>query len=129
MGILIPPSLGFIIIGILTQISIGKLFIAGIIPGILMVIFYVTLIFIMCRFNPELAPAGPKTTMKEKAKSLSLTWPVLALFLLIIGGMYAGVFPRQKPAPLELLGLWLSPSSRDSSPAAALSSVYWIALR
>jgi C4-dicarboxylate transporter DctM subunit len=104
MGILIPPSLGFIIIGILTQISIGKLFIAGIIPGILMVIFYVTLIFIMCRFNPQLAPAGPKTTIKEKVESLRLTWPVLTLFLLIIGGMYAGIFSSTEAGAVGAFG-------------------------
>ena len=66
IGILIPPSMGFILYGILTEISIGKLFMAGIIPGILEVVFYIGAIFVMCRFNPTLGPAGPKTVLKEK---------------------------------------------------------------
>ena len=104
LGILIPPSIGFILIGILTQISIGRLFIAGIIPGVNLVIFYVITIFIMCRFNPQLAPAGPKTTLKEKAVSLRLTWPVMALFMLIIGGMYTGIFTSTEAGAMGAFG-------------------------
>ena len=94
LGILIPPSMGFILIGILTEISIGKLFMAGIIPGILEIVFYIITIYILCRFNPKLGPAGPKTTVKQKIGSLKLTWPVAALFLLIL--------PLPKPAQLGL---------------------------
>ena len=104
MGILIPPSMGFIIIGILTQLSIGKLFIAGIIPGILQAVFYVILIFILCRFNPQLGPAGPKTTMKEKIGSLRFAWPVICLFLLVIGGMYAGIFTATEGGAIGAFG-------------------------
>jgi C4-dicarboxylate transporter DctM subunit len=104
MGILIPPSMGFILIGILTQISIGKLFIAGIIPGILQMTFYVTLIFLLCRFHPEWGPAGPKTNMKEKIGSLRLTWPVILLFLLIIGGMYGGIFSATEAGAIGAFG-------------------------
>jgi C4-dicarboxylate transporter DctM subunit len=92
IGILIPPSIGFIVIGILTELSIGKLFVAGIIPGILEVLFYMGTIHVMCVLNPKLGPALPPTTFSEKIKSLSLTWPALFLFLLVIGGIYGGVF-------------------------------------
>ena len=91
LGILIPPSIGFIVIGILTELSIGKLFIAGIIPGILEVVFYVGAIYIMCKSNPYLGPALPRTTFGQKIMSLKLTWPILLLFLLVIGGIYGGV--------------------------------------
>ena len=104
LGILIPPSMGFILIGILTEISIGKLFMAGIIPGILEIVFYIVTIFILCRFNPQLGPAGPKTTVKQKIGSLRLTWPVAALFLLIIGGIYAGVFTAAEAGAIGAFG-------------------------
>lgn len=92
IGILIPPSIGFIVVGILTELSIGKLFIAGIIPGILEVVFYLATINIMCTINPRLGPALPRTNFKEKIVSLSLTWPALVLFILVIGGIYGGIF-------------------------------------
>jgi tripartite ATP-independent transporter DctM subunit len=104
LGILIPPSIGFIVIGILTELSIGKLFIAGIIPGILEVIFYVGTIYIMCKFNPNLGPALPKTTLIQKIGSLRLTWPVVILFLLVIGGIYGGVFTPTEAGGIGAFG-------------------------
>ncbi len=104
LGILIPPSMGFILIGILTEISIGKLFMAGIIPGILEMVFYIVLIFILCKFNPQLGPAGPKTTFKTKVTSLRLTWPVIFLFVLIIGGMYMGMFSPTEAGGIGAFG-------------------------
>ena len=104
LGILIPPSMGFILIGILTEISIGKLFMAGIIPGLLEIVFYIVTIFILCRFNPRLGPAGPKTTVKQKIGSLRLTWPVGALFILIIGGIYGGVFTAAEAGAIGAFG-------------------------
>lgn len=104
MGILIPPSMGFVLIGILTELSIGKLFIAGIIPGILEAVFYVVTIIILCRFNPSLAPGAAKTTWKQKGKSLWLTWPVLLLFLLIMGGIYGGVFTPTEAGGIGAFG-------------------------
>jgi TRAP-type C4-dicarboxylate transport system permease large subunit len=62
LGIFIPPSMGFVIYGILTEQSIGKLFMAGILPGILLSILFIMIIFIWCRFNPALGPRGPQTT-------------------------------------------------------------------
>lgn len=104
LGILIPPSMGFILIGILTEISIGKLFMAGIIPGILEIMFYLVTIFLLCRFNPQLGPAGPKTTVRKKIGSLGLTWPVVVLFLLIIGGIYGGIFTAAEAGAIGAFG-------------------------
>lgn len=104
LGILIPPSMGFIIIGILTELSIGKLFMAGIIPGILEVVFYAGTIYVLCRFNPRLGPSAPKTTLRHKFGSLKLTWPVAVLFLMIIGGIYRGVFTPTEAGGIGAFG-------------------------
>jgi TRAP-type C4-dicarboxylate transport system permease large subunit len=76
LGIMIPPSIGFIIYGIITQESIGKLFIAGIFPGILQAILLLITIYISCKLNPALGPPGPSTSLKEKIVSLKNTWIV-----------------------------------------------------
>jgi C4-dicarboxylate transporter DctM subunit len=104
LGILIPPSMGFILIGILTQVSIGKLFIAGIIPGVICVGFYIVTIYILCKANPQLGPASPRTTLKEKFGSLRMTWPVLMLFLLVIGGIYGGIFTPTEAGGIGAFG-------------------------
>ena len=104
MGILIPPSMGFILIGILTELSIGKLFIAGIIPGILEVVFYLIAIYIMCKVNPKLGPALPRTTFKEKMGTMKFTWPVLSLFILVIGGIYGGIFTPTEAGGIGAFG-------------------------
>ncbi len=114
MGILIPPSMGFVLIGILTELSIGKLFIAGIIPGILEATFYIITIFLLCKFNPSLAPASLDITWKEKWGSVRLTWPVVILFILIMGGIYGGVFTPTEAGGIGAFGaLVISMSKRQ----------------
>jgi C4-dicarboxylate transporter, DctM subunit len=107
LGIMIPPSMGFILVGILTQISIGKLFIAGILPGILQIIIYCITIYIICRLKPSWGPVGPKTSIKQKVVSFRLTWPVIILFLLIIGGMYAGIFSATEAGAIGAFGAFI----------------------
>jgi C4-dicarboxylate transporter, DctM subunit len=92
LAILIPPSLGFIVYAILTEQSVGRLFIAGIFPGITVVIFYLIVIHILCWRNPLMGPAGPKTSFKTKLIESRTVWPMVALFVLVIGGIYAGIF-------------------------------------
>jgi len=89
---LIPPSIGFILYGILTEQSVGKLFMAAIIPGIVLTGLMTFTIVIRGRINPRLAPPGPKTSFKEKMLSLKYTWAAGLLILLVIAGIYAGVF-------------------------------------
>ena len=92
IGILIPPSTILIIYGILTEQSIAKLFFAGFFPGILSIIYYVIVIYVLTKRRPELGPPGPKVNLREKFASLKDTWLVLVVFILIMGGLYAGIF-------------------------------------
>jgi len=104
LGILIPPSLGFILYAILTEQSVGRLFMAGIIPGILEMLFYTALILIMCLINPNMGPRGPKVAFKEKISSLKNIWPVMLLFLLVIGGIYGGIFTPTEAGAIGAFG-------------------------
>jgi C4-dicarboxylate transporter DctM subunit len=124
MGILIPPSLGFILYGILTEQSVGKLFMAGIFPGILEVIFYIVTIFTLCKFTPSLGPPGPKTSIKEKIVSLKNTWHMIILFLLVIGGIYIGIFTPTEAGAVGAFGaLLISAVSRRLTIRNFLDSI------
>lgn len=92
LGILIPPSVILIIYGILTEQSIGTLFIAGIIPGILLTIFFIAAILIWTFIKPDLGPPGPKTTLKEKIRALGGVVETLLLFVMVMSGLFAGIF-------------------------------------
>lgn len=92
LGVLIPPSVTFIIYGILVNESIGDLFIAGIIPGIILTIAFSLLIYIRARRNPELAPPAERSTWRERFASLFALMPVLIIFVVVIGGLYIGIF-------------------------------------
>ena len=104
LGILIPPSIGFIIYGILTEESIGKLFMAGILPGLLLASLFILAIFLQCRFRPEMGPKAEPTTWKTKFGSLYSTWPMLSLFVLVMGGIYFGIFTPTEAAGMGAFG-------------------------
>ncbi|MGA2463164.1 MAG: TRAP transporter large permease [Thermodesulfobacteriota bacterium] len=92
LGILIPPSVTLIIFGMITEISIGKLFLAGIIPGLLISFFFILIIYVWCRINPSLGPKGEKSTWKARIASLpEVSWVVI-IFILVIGGLMKGFF-------------------------------------
>ena len=105
VGILIPPSAAFIIYGLLTDQSIGKLFIAGILPGILLTSIFIITISILCRRNPTYGPSGPVVPLIEKIKSLKGTWAAGALFLFVMGGIYRGVFTPTEAGALGSFGV------------------------
>jgi len=92
LGILIPPSFMFILYGILTETSIGQLFIAGIIPGILQASFYMLVVYMLCKRKPELGPRGPVTTFKEKILAVRSCGEILALVVLVMIGIAVGWF-------------------------------------
>ena len=98
LGILIPPSVIFIVYGILTEQSIGKLFAAGIFPGILLSILFILVIYIQVWRNPSLAPPGPKTSMKAKLSSFAGIGETLLIFLMVMGGIFFGIFTPTEAA-------------------------------
>lgn len=91
LGILIPPSVILVIYGLLTETSIGKLFIAGIVPGFLGVLFYLAAVRLTVMRNPAAGPAGTRATWGERLQALSHVWAVLLLFFLVIGGLYGAL--------------------------------------
>ena len=100
LGILIPPSVIMIIYGVLTGNSIGKLFLAGFLPGMLQAVFYMVLIGGICLLYKKKGPAGEPISIWNKVKSLRHSWAVLILFALVIGGIYFGIF-----SPVEAAGV------------------------
>ncbi len=89
---LIPPSMSFIVFGSLTSTSIGKLFIAGIIPGLVMAVLYIITIEIRVWRDPTIGPPLPAVPMKERFKGVVGLWALSAIFIIIIGGLYIGMF-------------------------------------
>jgi tripartite ATP-independent transporter DctM subunit len=100
LGILIPPSVIFIVYGILTEQSIGKLFAAGILPGILLCFLFLMTIYLRVLINPSLAPPGPKTTFKEKFRSFAGVIETLILFAMVMGGIFFGIFTPTEAAAI-----------------------------
>ncbi|MGA1289102.1 MAG: TRAP transporter large permease [Rubrivivax sp.] len=92
LGILIPPSIILMIYGILTQTNIGHLFIAAILPGLLGLVMYMATVYLTAVLRPHEAPRGDRVSAREKWQSLSGVWPFCLLFLIVIGGLYLGVF-------------------------------------
>ncbi len=107
IGILIPPSVVLVLYGILTETSIGDLFIAGFLPGVLTVIGFMLVISIVTRIWPHMGGAGEKTSAAEKLKALGRTWAILLLFLLVIGGIYFGVFTPTEAAGIGAFGAFV----------------------
>ncbi len=104
LGILIPPSVVLIIYGIQTEQSIGKLFVAGILPGILLTSLFILTILILAWLKPELGPRGPKTTFKEKIASLPGLLEALILFVLVMWGLLDGWFTPTEAGGVGALG-------------------------
>jgi tripartite ATP-independent transporter DctM subunit len=92
LGVVMPPSVVIIVIGLQTEQSIIKLFLGGILPAILLGILFVLTILILCRFRPKFGPAGPKTSLREKIRSLPGVIEAIAIFVLVMGGLFRGLF-------------------------------------
>lgn len=104
LGILIPPSMAFIIYGLTVEESIGRLFIAGVIPGIIMAVSFSAYIMFRVLRNPGLAPPPPKQTWRARILSLSNSWQVVLLILLVLGSIYLGIGTPTEAAALGVVG-------------------------
>lgn len=107
LGILIPPSVILVLYGVLTMEPIGKLLIAGIIPGILQMGLFMAVIYFMVVRKPELAPVTERKSFKVKLKSLNSVWPFALLFLISIGGIYKGFFTPTEAGGIGAFGAFL----------------------
>ncbi len=108
IGAMIPPSIGFILYGILSGTSVSALFIAGIIPGLLLCFAFSVLIYILCRINPKLGPTTPGIrSWRERFISLRAAGPIFLLCLIIIGGIYLGVFTPNEGGGIGAFGAFV----------------------
>jgi tripartite ATP-independent transporter DctM subunit len=103
LGILIPPSINLIVYGFLTNTSIPKLFVAGIIPGILLAGLFMVIIFTFCLFKPGIGSSSVKSTMKEKISSLNDLIPIVLVFVVVLGSIYTGLATPTESAALGVL--------------------------
>lgn len=104
LGVLIPPSIGMVFYSLITGVSLAKVMIAGILPGLLTIGLYIAAIAAVTRLRPTYGPAGRTSTWRERARSLKGVWPILVLFSLIIGGIYLGVFTAMEAAGVGAVG-------------------------
>jgi C4-dicarboxylate transporter, DctM subunit len=103
LGILIPPSINLIVYGFLTNSSIPRLFLAGIVPGILLTVLFMVCIVVICLFNPKLAGKRLETTWAQRLGSLKDLLPVLFIFVIVIGSIYAGLATPTESAALGVI--------------------------
>ena len=125
LGMIMPPSVVLIVYGVLTEQSIGALFVAGILPALMLTVLFIIAIAIQCHFDPKLGPAGERFSTKAKLKSLLGLLDTLIVFALVIGGMFFGWFTPTEAASIGVLGiLVLSIIKRQLSWQAFVNSLY-----
>jgi tripartite ATP-independent transporter DctM subunit len=120
LGIMIPPSIIFAIYGLLTETSIGKLFVAGILPGLLGTALYMSAVKVSTMIDPRVAPAGDYMPWRERGKALAEVWAVLLLFGVVIGGIYFGFFSPTEGAGVGAVGALLFAIARRYIDRASL---------
>ncbi len=104
LGILIPPSVIMVIYGIMTEQSIGALFAAGLVPGLLATLLYMAAASLVTARAPQLGPPGERVAWPQRMQALRAVWPVLLLFLVVIGGIYGGLFTATEAAGVGAVG-------------------------
>ncbi len=105
LGCLIPPSVSLIILGVITEQSIGKLFIAALIPGLLAAFFFICIIFGWAKINPAIAPRAPRVPIRERMNSLPEVFWVMAIFAIVVGGVMTGYFTPSEAGSVGTFGV------------------------
>jgi tripartite ATP-independent transporter DctM subunit len=123
LGILIPPSVVLVIYGLMTETSVGKLFIAGVLPGLTGIIFYLLAVKATVTRTPEAGPAGERSNWAERLVALRDVWTTLALFFFVIGGIYVGLFTPTEAAGMGAAGAMLIAWQRGTLTIASLMDV------
>ena len=123
LGILIPPSTGFIVYAILTEESIGRLFLAGVFPGLLLTALFILSIYIQTRINPKLGPAGPAVRSSEKLKATWQASSMIGIVFITIGGIYGGLFTPTEAAGVGAFLALLLALFRRKVNVSSMSSV------
>ncbi len=129
LGILIPPSTGFVIYAILTQESIGRLFLAGVLPGLLLTALFILAIYIQTRIKPELGPAGPATHWLDKLRATRQAGFMIGIVIITIGGIYAGLFTPTEAAGIGACLAFLLTLFRGKFTLDVLSTILLQAVR
>jgi tripartite ATP-independent transporter DctM subunit len=104
LGILIPPSIIIVIYALLTEQSIGRLFAAAFLPGLVATLLYIAAVVIVTRIRPEFGPAGPRFDWSQRVAAVKRVWPVLLLFSVVMGGIYLGWFSPTEAAAVGSFG-------------------------
>ncbi len=125
LGILIPPSVILVIYGLMTEESVGQLFVAGILPGILGVLLYIGAVMFVVTRNPAAGPAGDKTGWADRLIALKDVWATLGLFIFVIGGIYTGLFTPTEAAGTGAGGAMLLTWLRGNLSLKALMDVLY----
>jgi C4-dicarboxylate transporter DctM subunit len=107
LGILIPPSVILVVYAITTEQNIAKLFMAAFVPGVIAAIFYCIVIALVVRRSPELAPPHDKASGRERIESVKLVWPILLVALIVVGGIYGGVFTPTEGAAVGAIAMFV----------------------
>ena len=124
LGILIPPSTGFVVYAILTEQSIGRLFLAGVIPGLLLTALFIMTIWLLTRWRPAYGPPGRRSTPEVRRRALGQATPMVAIVVITIGGMYLGVFtPSEAAAVGAFLTLLLALARRKLTRTGLVETV------
>jgi tripartite ATP-independent transporter DctM subunit len=124
LGMLIPPSVLLVVYGLMTETDVGKLFIAGIVPGLLGILGYMLAVAMATRINPRLGPPGERVAWRARLRALRGVWGMLLLFLIVIGGIYFGLFTPTEAAGIGAFGAFVIALLRRTLDLRSLKSLF-----
>ncbi len=107
LGILIPPSVILVVYGLMTETDIGKLFIAGLLPGLMGIVLYMVAVAVAVRLKPEIGPAGKRSSWPERLIALKGVWAINLIFIIVMGGIYLGIFTPTEAAGIGASGAFI----------------------
>lgn len=123
LGILIPPSVVMVVYAVLTEQSVGKMFAAGILPGLVAIMFYLAAVRWVTWRKPEVGPVGPRMSWPDRFTAIRGVWGVVLLFTIVMGGIYGGIFTATEAAGIGACGAFLFAAARRTLTRALLSRI------